>query len=103
MYHMRSKNEQLTHTKRGIHAARPNFKESAKRRSLRYCECTRKADREPVPLQQVWPGLPDWLFWSHTPEIWLFSEAVGSKIFIWLFCNFFVKQIFMEKSCEWCV
>jgi len=50
-----AKQERTTDSqKRGVHAARPNLKESAKPRSLRCCEYTRKADRKPVPLQQVW-------------------------------------------------
>jgi len=49
-------------------------------------------------------GLPDWLFWSQKPEIWLFSEAIGSKILFgylatfWLFCNFFIPQIFLGEE-----
>ena len=48
--------------------------------------------------------LPDWLFSSQKPEIWLFWEAVGSKIFIWLFGYFlallqhFVPQIFLWEE-----
>ena len=49
-------------------------------------------------------GLPDWLFRSQKPEIWLFWEAVGSKNFIWLFGYFlallqhFVPQIFLGEE-----
>ena len=53
-------------------------------------------------------GLPYWLFWSHKPEIWLFWEALCSKIFVWLFGYFLaLSQSFLfhnfclQKGCGW--
>ena len=44
---LHAKHERTTGSqKHGLHAARPNFKHSARTRSLRCCECTWKADRK---------------------------------------------------------
>ena len=53
-------------------------------------------------LRQCSSGLPDWLFWSQKPDIWLFWEAFGSKIFIWLFCYFLaLLQLFRFTNFSW--
>jgi len=51
----------------------------------------------PYGLQHL--GLPDWLFWSQKAEIWLFWEALDSKIFIWLFGYFLaLLQLFRSRN-----
>ena len=46
-------------------------------------------------------GLADWLFWSQKPDIWLFREALGSKIFIWLL-GYFVALLQLFHSTNFC-
>jgi len=56
-----------------------------------------------VTLNDVFiAGLPDWLFWRQKREIWLFLEAAGSKIFIWLFGYFLaLLQLFRSTNFSW--
>ena len=83
---------------------RPPFSEGKHFLWFQTLTCHRRSAASACCWRSSWAGLPDWLFWSQKPETWLFWEAVGSKIFIWLFghfwlfCHFFIPQIFLGEE-----
>jgi len=47
-------------------------------------------------------SLPDWLFWSQNAEIWLLWDALGSKLFVWLFGYFLAHlQLLHSTNFSW--
>ena len=69
---------------------------------------TRSTEDSPTRPEYLRPGLPYWLFWIQNPEIWLFWEALWSKIIVWPFGCFLAllqsfpfHDFYIEKTCEW--